>query len=182
MLVLSPPPRRILRQFSLISSLMVSHRLLLRSFLEHTLQLRPEETRYQIHEDMQSGMCALETCRRRTPYSRILRVAPVLHVTPSLHPRLGSELRVKMLERALDGNACAPAGRRNPAIRPSPSVLAKRVSASTPGAPAGATLPFIGISSSARVALTGVESRPLTAEREATLPPSWPACSPPRGP
>jgi O-antigen/teichoic acid export membrane protein len=98
-------------EFSLISSIMVFFTVFsFRSFLEHTLQLRPDEpVDYQSHFTagafMQLGMCALvnlaaAVLRYLPKYSEI---APVLHVT-SIFFLLdwASELRVKMLERALD--------------------------------------------------------------------------------
>jgi O-antigen/teichoic acid export membrane protein len=98
-------------EFSLISSVMVFFTVFsFRSFLEHTLQLRPgEPVDYQSHFTagafMQLGMCALVNLAaailRYLP--KYAEIAPVLHVT-SLFFILdwASELRVKMLERALD--------------------------------------------------------------------------------
>ena len=98
-------------EFSLISSVMVFFTVFsFRSFLEHTLQLRPDEpVDYQSHFTagafMQFGMCALvnlaAAALRYLP--KYAEIAPVLHVT-SIFFILdwASELRVKMLERALD--------------------------------------------------------------------------------
>ena len=98
-------------EFSLISSVMVFFTVFsFRSFLEHTLQLRPEEpVDHQSHFTagafMQLGMCALvnvtaAVLRYLPKYSEI---APILHLT-SVFFLLdwASELRVKMLERELD--------------------------------------------------------------------------------
>ena len=98
-------------EFSLISSVMVFFTVFsFRSFLEHTLQLRPDESvDYQSHFTagafLQIGMCALVNLaavvlRYFPKYSEI---APVLHAT-SIFFLLdwASEFRVKMLERALD--------------------------------------------------------------------------------
>jgi len=98
-------------EFSLISSVMVFFTVFsFRSFLEHTLQLRPgQAVDYQSHFTagcfMQFGMCGLvnltATVLRYSPkYSEI---APVLHVT-SVFFLLdwASELRKKMLERDLN--------------------------------------------------------------------------------
>jgi O-antigen/teichoic acid export membrane protein len=98
-------------EFSLISSVMVFFTVFsFRSFLEHTLQLRPEEpVDYQSHFTagafMQFAMCALVNLAaavlRYLP--KYAEIAPVLHVT-SIFFILdwASEFRVKMLERALD--------------------------------------------------------------------------------
>jgi O-antigen/teichoic acid export membrane protein len=98
-------------EFSLISSVMVFFTVFsFRSFLEHTLQLRPDEpVDYQSHFTagafMQLGMCALVNLAaavlRYLP--KYAEIAPVLHVA-SIFFILdwASELRVKMLERALD--------------------------------------------------------------------------------
>jgi O-antigen/teichoic acid export membrane protein len=98
-------------EFSLVSSVMVFFTVFsFRSFLEHTLQLRPDEAvDYQSHftagAAMQFGMCALVNAaalalRYLPKYSEI---APVLHAT-SIFFLLdwAGEFRVKMLERALD--------------------------------------------------------------------------------
>ena len=98
-------------EFSLVSSVMVFFTVFsFRSFLEHTLQLRPDEpVDYQSHFTagcaMQLGMCALvnlaASALRHLP--KYAEIAPVLHAT-SLFFVLdgGGELRVKMLERELD--------------------------------------------------------------------------------
>jgi O-antigen/teichoic acid export membrane protein len=98
-------------EFSLITSVMVFFTVFsFRSFLEHTLQLRPGEiVDYQSHFTagafMQLGMCALVNLAawvlRYLP--KYAEIAPVLHVT-SIFFLLdwASELRVKMLERELD--------------------------------------------------------------------------------
>ena len=98
-------------EFSLISSLMVFFTVFsFRSFLEHTLQLRPTQAvDYQTHFTaaafLQCGMCALVNLAalalRYLP--KYAEVAPVLHAT-SLFFLLdwASEFRVKMLERELN--------------------------------------------------------------------------------
>jgi O-antigen/teichoic acid export membrane protein len=98
-------------EFSLISSAMVFFTVFsFRSFLEHTLQLRPGETvDYQSHFTagclMQSGMCALvnlAACFLRY-LPKYAEIAPVLHATSIFFVLdWASELRVKMLERELD--------------------------------------------------------------------------------
>jgi teichuronic acid exporter len=98
-------------EFSLVSSVMVFFTVFsFRSFLEHTLQLRPgEAVDYQSHFTlggaMQLGMCALvnaaASALRHLP--KYAEIAPVLHVTSVFFVLdWASELRVKMLERELD--------------------------------------------------------------------------------
>lgn len=98
-------------EFSLISSVMVFFTVFsFRSFLEHTLQLRPGETvDYQSHFTagcaMQFGMFALVnvTAGVLRHFPKYTEIAPILHVT-SIFFVLDwtSELRVKMLERELN--------------------------------------------------------------------------------
>jgi O-antigen/teichoic acid export membrane protein len=98
-------------EFSLISSVMVFFTVFsFRSFLEHTLQLRPGETvDYQSHFTagcaLQAGMCALVngTAVGLRYLPKYAEIAPILHVT-SIFFLLdwASELRVKMLERELN--------------------------------------------------------------------------------
>jgi O-antigen/teichoic acid export membrane protein len=98
-------------EFSLIGSVMVFFTVFsFRSFLEHTLQLRPGETvDYQSHFTaggfMQFGMCALVNVTagvlRYLP--KYAEIAPILHVTSIFFVLdWASELRVKMLERELN--------------------------------------------------------------------------------
>jgi O-antigen/teichoic acid export membrane protein len=98
-------------EFSLISSVMVFFTVFsFRSFLEHTLQLRPDEpVDYQSHftagAAMQFAMCALVNLAafvlRHLP--KYAEIAPVLHVTSIFFVLdWAGELRVKMLERQLD--------------------------------------------------------------------------------
>jgi O-antigen/teichoic acid export membrane protein len=98
-------------EFSLISSVMVFFTVFsFRSFLEHTLQLRPNEAvDYQSHFTaggfMQFGMCVLVNLAafalRWLP--KYAEIAPVLHVTSVFFVLdWASEFRVKMLERELD--------------------------------------------------------------------------------
>ncbi len=98
-------------EFSLISSVMVFFTVFsFRSFLEHTLQLRPDEAvDYQSHFTagglMQFGMCALVNVtavalRYLPKYSEI---APILHLTSIFFVLdWAGEFRVKMLERELN--------------------------------------------------------------------------------
>ena len=98
-------------EFTLVSSVMVFFTVFsFRSFLEHTLQLRPDEpVDYQSHFTagafLQLGLCALVNLAawalRALPKYR--EIAPALHAT-SLFFVLdwAGEFRVKMLERALD--------------------------------------------------------------------------------
>jgi O-antigen/teichoic acid export membrane protein len=98
-------------EFSLISSVMVFFTVFsFRSFLEHTLQLRPDEAvDYQSHFTagccMQFGMCALvnlaASVLRHLP--KYAEIAPVLHITSIFFVLdWASEFRVKMLERDLN--------------------------------------------------------------------------------
>ena len=98
-------------EFSLVTSVMVFFTVFsFRSFLEHTLQLRPEEAvDYQSHFTagcaMQLGMCALVNAAASAlqHLPKYAEIAPVLHVTSVFLPaRLGGRVRVKMLERELD--------------------------------------------------------------------------------
>jgi O-antigen/teichoic acid export membrane protein len=98
-------------EFSLITSVMVFFTVFsFRSFLEHTLQLRPGETvDYQSHFTagcaMQLGMCAVVNLAAwgLRYFPKYAEIAPVLHVTSIFFVLdWASELRVKMLERALD--------------------------------------------------------------------------------
>jgi O-antigen/teichoic acid export membrane protein len=98
-------------EFSLISSVMVFFTVFsFRSFLEHTLQLRPgEAVDYQSHFTagcvMQFGMCALVNLAAVVMRSllKYAEVAPILHVTSVFFVLdWASELRVKMLERELN--------------------------------------------------------------------------------
>jgi O-antigen/teichoic acid export membrane protein len=98
-------------EFSLITSVMVFFTVFsFRSFLEHTLQLRPDEAvDYQSHFTagafMQLGMCAavnLAACVLRY-FPKYAEIAPVLHATSIFFVLdWASELRVKMLERELN--------------------------------------------------------------------------------
>ncbi|HUB83245.1 MAG TPA: oligosaccharide flippase family protein [Bryobacteraceae bacterium] len=98
-------------EFSLISSVMVFFTVFsFRSFLEHTLQLRPEEpVDYQSHFTagafLQIAMCALVNVAAYVlrHFAKYAGIAPVLHAT-SIFFLLdwAGEFRVKMLERALD--------------------------------------------------------------------------------
>jgi len=98
-------------EFSLISSVMVFFTVFsFRSFLEHTLQLRPgEAVDYQSHFTagclMQFGMCALVNMAAVVlrVFPKYSEIAPILHLT-SIFFLLdwASELRVKMLERELN--------------------------------------------------------------------------------
>jgi len=98
-------------EFSLITSVMVFFTVFsFRSFLEHTLQLRPAETvDYQSHFTagglMQLAMCGLVNLAafalRYLP--KYAEIATVLHATSLIFVLdWASELRVKMLERELD--------------------------------------------------------------------------------
>jgi O-antigen/teichoic acid export membrane protein len=98
-------------EFSLITSVMVFFTVFsFRSFLEHTLQLRPDEpVDYQSHFTagglMQVGMCTLVngTAIALRYLPKYAEIAPILHLT-SIFFLLdwASELRVKMLERELN--------------------------------------------------------------------------------
>ncbi|HEX3743278.1 MAG TPA: oligosaccharide flippase family protein [Bryobacteraceae bacterium] len=98
-------------EFSLVSSVMVFFTVFsFRSFLEHTLQLRPGEfVDYQSHFTagafLQLGMCALVNLAaflmRYLP--KYAAIAPALHATSVFFVLdWAGEFRVKMLERELD--------------------------------------------------------------------------------